>query len=200
MVIAGQTNGSGGEDMMSTLGFLDIPGGDRIRSNTFRNVEKHVGIIERQVTKEGIRESLIEEIKSTLADSNIDFAVWKNDPNRERVKLAVSFDEGWQARGSGGKFSSLSGHAVFIGKKTNQIIAVTVSAKRCATCDNTKPGEDPRPHECPKNHEGSSSSMEPLSCLRMLEDVYNTQHAYVALVVTDDDSSTEANCKHSWQA
>jgi hypothetical protein len=200
MVIAGQTNGSGGEDMMSLLGFLDIPGGDRIRSNTFRKVEKHVGIIERQVTKEGIRESLIEEIKCTLTDSKIDFDIWKNDPNQEQVKLAVSFDEGWQARGSGGKFSSLSGHAVFIGKRTDQIIAVTVSAKRCATCDNTKPGEDPPPHECSKNHEGSSSSMEPLSCLRMLEDVYNTQHACISLVVTDDDSSTEANCKHSWQA
>ena len=34
----------------------------------------------------------------------------------------------------------------------------------------------------------------------MLEDVYNTQHACISLVVTDDDSSTEANYKHSWQA
>jgi hypothetical protein len=124
MVIAGQTNGSGGEDMMSLLGFLDIPGGDRIRSNTFRKVEKHLGIIEWQVTKEGIQESLIEEIKCTLRDSKIDFDIWKNDPNQEQVKLAVSFDEGWQARGSGGKFSSLSGHAVFIGKRTDQHVTI----------------------------------------------------------------------------
>jgi hypothetical protein len=88
--------------MMSLLGFLDISGGDRIRSNTFRKVEKHVGIIEQQVTKEGIRESLIEEIKCTLRDSKIDFDIWKNDEGWQ-----VRGSGGWQARGSGGKFSSV---------------------------------------------------------------------------------------------
>ena len=52
--------------MMSLLGFLDIPGGDRIRSNRSRKVGKHVGIIERQVTRRGFKSHLLKRSNAPL--------------------------------------------------------------------------------------------------------------------------------------
>ena len=82
----------------------------------------------------------------------------------------------------------------------NEIIALVVSAKRCVTCNCCDSGEEVPFHEFARNHDGSSKAMEPLSCLCLLEDTYNNYHTVMMLVVTDDDTSMEANCRHLWRA
>jgi hypothetical protein len=40
--------------------------------------------------------------------------------------------------------------------------------------------------------------MEPLAAIKLLKFVFYNSHSYVRLMVMDDDSSTVANCKHSY--
>jgi hypothetical protein len=96
-------------------------------------------------------------------------------------------------------FDSLSGHAVFIGQQTRLVIALAIMSKRCMTCDKAHELEREVPeHNCPKHQEGSSKSMEPLAAIKLLKFVFYNSHSYVRIMVMDDNSSTVANCKHSY--
>ena len=61
-----------------------------------RLIRPCIGVVKHQVTKDAISCLMINEIKMTLAEKNIDYDDWKADPNHEQVELGVSFDVGWQ--------------------------------------------------------------------------------------------------------
>uniref|UniRef100_A0A8W8NVM8 Mutator-like transposase domain-containing protein n=1 Tax=Magallana gigas TaxID=29159 RepID=A0A8W8NVM8_MAGGI len=54
---------------------------------------------------------------------------------------AVSFDAGWQTRGSGWNYASLTGHASMIGQKTGKVLSYAVRCKKCRICDQTSTTE-----------------------------------------------------------
>jgi hypothetical protein len=131
-------------------------------------------------------------------------------------KLDVSYDMGWQQRSSGHRYASPSGDALLVGCRTRKPIALTVRSKLCNLCkawekkkkkkkkkkkillaDNNNNGEDiglleVPPHNCTKNHVGSSSSMEPLGCLDMVVDLFDNKHCIIKRVCCDDDASTRS--------
>ena len=79
-------------------------------------------------------------------------------------------------------------------------------SKKCTICcDRAKKAcesegnEEVPEHYCPKNHEGSSKSMEPLAAIELLKYIYSETNSYVRIIVMDDDSSTVANCKHAYK-
>jgi hypothetical protein len=41
--------------------------------------------------------------------------------------------------------------------------------------------------------------MEPLAAIELLKFIYANSHSYVTIIIMDDDSSTVANCKHSYK-
>ena len=53
------------------------------------------------------------------------------------------------------------------------------------------------PHECPKNHVGSSKSMETEAIFRMANEAYDELGYTLSTIILDDDSTTKANLKHS---
>jgi hypothetical protein len=112
------------------------------------------------------------------------------------VGIAASFDAAWQKRSSGHRYDSLSCHAVLVGEHTRKPIALVVFSKKCSTCDRAGDGEDVPEHECPCNVDCSSKAMEPRAGLQLLINVWETMGAYVKTLLMDDDSSTEAKCKH----
>ena len=117
------------------------------------------------------------------------------------IDLVVSFDMGWQKRSTGNSYNSPSGHAFLIGARTRKVVAMVVMAKKCSFCVSWAKTNIAAPvpnHDCTKNHEGSSKSMEPLAAVELLVMVHK-QGTPVARLVGDDDSSFRANIRHSYK-
>jgi hypothetical protein len=198
LVISMQMNGSGGEQAAALLGMLNVPGGARMRDSHFIAIEQEISQVEIDIARGAIRAALDIKIQRTVEETmDMTYEQWLTlvDNDRPRVGLVVSFDTGWQKRSIGNIYDSLSGHAVFYGQKTRLVIALTIVSKRCTTCDKAPPESDVPEHDCPKNHEGSSKSMEPLAAVELLKYVFYNSHSYVNIIF-----SPAANCKHSFQA
>jgi hypothetical protein len=169
------------------------------------------------VTEEILHDNLEEEVCLTLqegstlvsATGNNDFHLWQEAikglvclETRKYPSLSVSFDMAWQQRSSGNRYASPSGHALLVGRLTRKPIALCIKSKRCNFCfawmKNTKTAELPMAdHDCLKNHDGSSGSMEPISCLEMVTFLYDNKFCKVARICCDDDASTRSLLKWS---
>ena len=103
------------------------------------------------------------------------------------------YDMGWQKKSSGKRYDSLSGHGFLVGLLTNQIIGMKVYSKVCSICDSSLPYPKPE-HECPKNWEGSSGSMECNAALEMFMEIHEQYKGLVCFenFLSDDDSTTRA--------
>ena len=104
------------------------------------------------------------------------------------VGLALAYDMGWQKRSRAMNF--LTGVGEFIGTETDKVVAFGTLSKRCISCEvaeRTK--RPPYPHDCRRNHTGSSKSMDPAVAVKLAKSL--TQHgAHVFCLVGDDDAST----------
>jgi len=133
--------------------------------------------------------------------------------------LTCCFDMGWQQRASGRNYNSQSGHAFLVGANSNKILMRVCYSKGCCTCtrQSTKKknngeavskekeslGErrnDDKGHRCPHNFDGSSKSMEAIAAVKCITALYETKKARCKELVSDDNSSTRANCRHSFKA
>ena len=73
---------------------------------------------------------------------------------------------GWQKRGRA--LNSLTGVGANIGAKTGKTVNYATRNKRCITCEVAlRAGRPPRPHDCRRNHFGSSKSMEPAAAVEL---------------------------------
>ena len=104
--------------------------------------------------------------------------------------LTVSYDAGWSKRGSGRSYNSNTGHSVLIGAKSRKCLKFAVRTKVCNVCDCAKSRhQDPKPHKCFKNWEGSSKAMEPDMAYSMIKDLADEGHQVDKLVM-DNDATT----------
>ena len=70
-------------------------------------------------------------------------------------------------------------------------------SKACLNCDAAdKRGEEAEEHECPKNFEGSSKSMEASVIMKMVEDAFLNRLFVIDIIVSNDDSMMRAVLKH----
>ena len=51
------------------------------------------------------------------------------------ILLSVSYDMGWQKKGTDHTYDSNSGHAYFIGCRSGRVIKILVYSKKCTVCD-----------------------------------------------------------------
>jgi hypothetical protein len=160
-------------------------------------------------------ETLIEEVKLTMESSSLydvnEFNNWKSSldessgvviPKHKYPKISASFDMAWQQRNSGNRYNSPSGHGLLVGARTRKPIALVLKSKYCNYCKTWKRKEAnngiPVPeHQCTRNHDGSSSAMEPLACLEMVTAVYQKTNVIVASLCIDDNASTRSMLKWS---
>ena len=79
------------------MGALNLPW--RVFEKKITKIEAHAGMAERLVRDLAIGEALQIEIKATLAHTNKLYVQWCALPDEERnknkVKIAVTFDIGW---------------------------------------------------------------------------------------------------------
>lgn len=206
--------GDGGAEAARMLGLLGLANDTTMETRSFPLIEERVGPVIRKLAQDIITENLHKEVKKSTTEEN--FILWEKaqefpltlaasvartalDLKKDAgyPKLNVSFDMGWQQRSSGHRYNSQSGHALFIGKETRLPVAMVIKSKICNFCTAWKSkaahqGFDPPLHECWKNHEGSSSSMEPQSCLEMVIDLHNNKRVITELICADDDASTRS--------
>ena len=70
-------------------------------------------------------------------------------------------------------------------------------SKACRKCGAAeKRREEAEEHECPKNFEGSSKSMEASTILKMVEDAFYNRFFIVDVIVSDECITMRAVLKH----
>ena len=108
----------------------------------FTKIEAHTGMAKRLVRYLAIEEALQEEIKHTLEHKNWSYGDWcdlsDKDKNNNKVKLAVTYDMGWQKRSSGRRYDSSIRHAFIIGESSKGIIGMVLYSKACLKCDSAE--------------------------------------------------------------
>jgi len=55
------------------------------------------------------------------------------------------------------------------------------------------------PHECVKNHDGSSKSMEPEAILKLVIDLFENRDICIRRIVSDDDCSMKKTMRHNYK-
>ncbi|XP_028416613.1 uncharacterized protein LOC114540689 [Dendronephthya gigantea] len=149
---------------------------------SFKNGEREVGSIIEGVAKKSCEDVAIKEKNSAIL-------MGAEPDENDLIPISVSYDMGWQKRGKG--FNSNTGQGAVMGLDTGKIIDYTTKTKTCRICEHAaKSHEQPRHHDCRKNHTGSSKSMEPLSAVDLFQNATNYNIKY-SKYTGDDDSTTE---------
>ena len=109
------------------------------------------------------------------------------------VGPTLAHDIGWQKRSRA--MNSLTGVGEFIGTETDKVVAYGTLSKRCISCEVAERSKrPPYPHDCRRNHTGSSKSMDLAVAVKLAKSL--TQHgAHVSCLVGNDDASTIKHLK-----
>ena len=114
----------------------------------------------------------------------------------ERVPIGVKYDMGWQKRSAGRQYNSMSGVGVMIGEKCGKVIDYGVRCKDCRICTiHARKGNVPPVHDCFKNYNGSSRSMEADVAGEIVSKLEKTSNVTVETLIMDDDSATIARIR-----
>jgi hypothetical protein len=114
----------------------------------------------------------------------------------QKAKLTLLMDGGWDQRVSGKAYNSASGRHVSVGGGTNKVCALVYYSKRCSKCEKGKPHSTDLCAN-PDKHARSSKAMEALGAVEIVLDIWiNCSNAYVAAIVTNEDSSTRLKLSH----
>ena len=219
MATAQYLNGIGGTEMGRFAAALGLENHASIERNMHEISKKYVHHHVIKLTREIVHRNFLEEARQTLWEDNgtglsvIQFetlwshhkkAIEKGDVHKfiadQEIKLIGSVDMGWQKRSSGTKYDSPSGHIFIVGARTGRVIQFKVYSKTCRVCDTAeKAGTQPKPHNCGKNYNGSSSSMESFGAMENTRNIYYRYHrrAYMSILIADDDSSMKSFCSHT---
>ena len=204
--------GTAGYHIGKALGMMGVSGAASFEVNFARHSQK-IGKHLRVVAKEFMVEAMTDEVIATLSQTHdemevqsykttIKHAIIQNKYDVIPSKflpfaIAVSYDMGWQKKGSGKQYDSNSGHGYFIGCRTGKVVTCGVLQKLCSICTAYERRQITIPeHVCNTNHTGSSGGMEARLCRQMLEEVYVGSDGMMEVkdLVTDDDSTLRDHC------
>lgn len=170
--LSGMINsGMGPRHVNTFLTACDIP---PINHKTIAKKENIIGQVIEEEAKKSCARSLEEEIQSSNT-------------------LECSYDAGWQTRGTGWNYNSISGHGTLIGKETGKVLQFETRSKSCSVCDYHAEGPIPV-HQCTRNWDGSSKAMEPDMAMSMLHKMKDSGHP-VQIIHGDNDSTTSSSLK-----
>ena len=105
----------------------------------------------------------------------------------KKIKLAVTYDMGWQKRSSGKIYDSSSSHAFITSGISKGIIVVVLYSKDFWKCDAAdKRREESDYHECSNNFEGISKSIEAGEIMKMVEDAIHHCCLIIDVIISDE--------------
>ncbi|XP_057335065.1 uncharacterized protein LOC130673868 [Microplitis mediator] len=155
------TSGIGITHLNSILVYLNIP---TVYHTLLKRYEREVGINIEKVAKDSCRDSVEIERNLTIAHNSYSKSS-ELISDDDIVEITVSVDAGWQKKGSGRTYNSLTGHSTTIGHLSGLILGYSTRNKRCAMCQR---GHEKDDHDCRENFSGSSKAMEPDMAVEML--------------------------------
>jgi len=187
--------GIGGEHAATLAAFLDLPDAHKWnRQVSILECFTHPTINNVRMYAEQMGTD--EEINATLnsPDNPIEQELLEADVPLHHVRAL--YDMGWQVRSSGNKYASPTGHGLLLGAITRKVMDSVTYYKKCATCTKDKDGKR-KPHNCVKNYEGSSKSMEAAGLVEMLNRMPIQKHVSIAANISDDDSKARSKVQHT---
>ena len=132
--------------------FLTVIDRSPVSNGMLKRREREVGSCVEELAKELCEEAMEEEGRLSR----------KSDTDVNSISVHASAAAGWQKRGSGRSYSSLSGHASLIGDKTDKVLAFETRNKQCRTCDTSERlTRKPLNHDCRKNWQGNRTWLYP---------------------------------------
>ncbi|XP_062588881.1 uncharacterized protein LOC134250534 isoform X2 [Saccostrea cucullata] len=168
-----QHTGIGFDQISGILAELNMP---PISRTLLSSRQEEIGKATESVASLSLQQALEEEVLAT----NI---------KKQSSSISVSVDGGWQKRGSGRSYDSLTGHCSMMGACTGKVIDYSVRNKSCKICENAERKKtSPAPHDCTRNWTGSSKSMEPDMVVDMVERTLN-KGVRMEAVIGDDDTT-----------
>jgi hypothetical protein len=185
VVLACQQSG-GGARMASTFGGVLSISKRSIWIKCFTQVEEMIAKSQIVLGRRIIAENLSKEIALSPMNEEL-----------QQAKLTLMMDGGWDQRASGKAYNSASGRHVSIGGRTNKVCALVYYSKRCSKCEK---GLFHTPILCanPDKYDKSSRAMESLGAVETVLEIWkSSSKAYVATIVTDEDSTTRSKLSHS---
>jgi len=197
--LATQLLGLGGEHASVLCAFLDLPEPQKWRRH-FKVLEKVLCPAMEDIKNKSQENACQNEVALTLdaTENVVEQTLVQHDVPLYRVR--ASFDMGWQVRSSGNKYGSCSGHAFLIGALNQKIMDSVVYVKKCATCTRheacygTVAGV--KQHQCVRNYDGSSKSMEASALVKMLSRMPEEKGVSICCIISDDDSCGRARARH----
>ncbi|VDI69790.1 Hypothetical predicted protein, partial [Mytilus galloprovincialis] len=110
--------------------------------------------------------------------------------------ITVAVDAGWQKRGSGRSYDSLTGHCSMIGTRTGMILDYSLRSRTCRVCVTARRMKKiPKVHTCRKNYSGSSKAMEADMVVQMVADA-RIKGTNIMTIVGDEDATTIARLRN----
>jgi len=209
-ILSFMASGDGGAEAQRLLGLLGLPNVTTMYKRSFGIIQQRIAPVVAELTNAVLTDNLNREVRlcydNRLDDDGVPlFDKWKdgnlcNQPEKWPV-LTVSTDMAWQQRACGKQYNSCSGHCLFVGQLTRKPLAKQIYSRSCSVCRGFyrkhEVHEQVPEHECVKNYDGSSGSMEPMAVLDMYISLYDQKSVVVGRIVTDDDSTIKAKLKYS---
>lgn len=141
--------GGGHHHLQESLGALGIP---TMTKKSFKATEKIIGKWWWDLAKKSCSEAAAEEKKLAIERGSFHEGV---------PAITVIVDGGWSKRSHKHSYNAKSGVAIIIGKETGKLLHIGVHNKYCTTCTQYEhSGKEPPNHDCQKDWDGPSSSME----------------------------------------
>ena len=186
------TRGGGGK-IKKLLGILNLTWMG-FEEKTFTKIEAHAGIVEQLVRDFAIEEALQTEIKrNTRSQKSVIFRLVysiRQEKNKNKVKLTITYDMGCQKISYGRRYDSSSRNAFIIGDKSKGIIGMVLYSKACRKCDGSKKrGGVLEYYECPNKFEGSSKNIEASAIMNMVDYAFYNLFFIIDVIVREDDST-----------
>jgi len=208
-VLSFMASGDGGSEAERLLGLLGLPNATTMNKRSFGITQQRIAPVVEELTNAVLLENLDAEVR-LFYDNRVDddgvslYEKWKDgrlDEPEKYPTITASTDVAWQQRACGRQCNSCSGHCLFVGQLTRKPIAKQIYSRSCSICKGFyrkhEVTEAVPEHDCVKNYDGSSGSMEPMAVLEMHTRLHDDKSVVVGRIVTDDDSTIKAKLKHS---
>jgi len=206
------SSSDGGTEAERLLGLLGLPNSTTMNKRSFGIIQERLAPVVETLTQQVLTLNLEKEVELCYNNRTDDdgialFTKWKdgslqNNPEKW-PKIIASTDMAWQQRACGKQHNSCSGHCLFVAQGTRKPVAKQIYSKSCSFCKafyrKHEVTDQVPPHECVKNCDGSSGSMEPIAVLQMHISLYDDRCVITERIITDDDSTIKAKLKWSNQ-
>ena len=108
-----------------------------------------------------------------------------------KEKFCGVYDMGWQLRGSGRTFNSMSEHGSLTSSVNDRFLSLWSRVTSCGFCEKaSSENRETNPHDCRRKWQGSSKVMEPSAAVELAKN-----YAVLIFIKMDDHTTATARLK-----